>query len=175
MGQGGDDGMTPTYDDFTIEYVQFKGPRRVGTSSSPSKFTTVPKSSPNPAPRSPTTTPTTTNSSPPRTPAPTVTPPGPSTPTPARVEHDPVELITPLSQDEERIDACHDDEPLRCRRMEGLLVNPSVLSLASHNLLAELHLACDDDEPRSFAEAERHTAWRVAMMSVMDVVETNCT
>jgi hypothetical protein len=38
-----------------------------------------------------------------------------------------------------------------------------------------LHLACDDGEPRSFAEAERHTTWRVVMQSEMDAVEKNCT
>jgi hypothetical protein len=38
-----------------------------------------------------------------------------------------------------------------------------------------LHLACNDGEPRSFAEAERHAAWRAAMQSVMDVVEKNRT
>jgi hypothetical protein len=38
-----------------------------------------------------------------------------------------------------------------------------------------LHLACDDGEPRSFTEAERHAAWRATMQSEMDVVEKNCT
>jgi hypothetical protein len=41
------------------------------------------------------------------------TPPGTSTLTPAHVEHNPLEFATPLSHDEERIDAYHDDEPLR--------------------------------------------------------------
>jgi hypothetical protein len=36
-----------------------------------------------------------------------------------------------------------------------------------------LHLVCDDAKPRSFTEAERHAAWRVAMQSEMDVVEKN--
>jgi hypothetical protein len=38
-----------------------------------------------------------------------------------------------------------------------------------------LHLACDDGEPRSFAEAERHAAWRAAMQSEMDAIEKNHT
>jgi hypothetical protein len=38
-----------------------------------------------------------------------------------------------------------------------------------------LHLACDDGEPRSFAEAERHVAWRAVMQSEVDAVEKNCT
>jgi hypothetical protein len=86
-----------------------------------------------------------------------------------------VELVTPLSHDEERVDACYDGEPLRYRRVEGLLIDPSVPGPASRILAGELHLACDDGEPRSFAEAEKHAAWRAAMQSEMDAVETNRT
>lgn len=67
-----------------------------------------------------------------------------------------MELVTPLSHDEERIDACHDDEPLRYRTVEDLLIDPSVPGLASRNLTMELHLACDNGEPRPFAEVETH-------------------
>jgi hypothetical protein len=181
-----DDDTTPTYD-FTIEYVHFEGAGGVGNSS-PSRSTPAPKSPPTPAPRSPApattssspprtpaTTPATASSLPPRTPALTVPSPRTSSPTPARVEHDPVELVTPLPHDEERVDACYDGEPLRYRRVEGLLIDPSVLGPASRILVGELHLACDDGEPRSFAEAEKHAAWRAAMQSKMDVVETNRT
>ena len=181
-----DDGTTPTYD-FTIEYVHFEGAGGVGNSS-PSRSTPAPKSPPTPAPnspapattsssppRTPATTPATASSSPPRIPAPTVPSPGTSSPTSARVEHDPVELVTPLSRDEERVDACYDGEPLRYRRVEGLLIDPSVPGPASRILAGELHLACDDGEPRSFAEAEKHAAWRAAMQSEMDAVETNRT
>jgi hypothetical protein len=38
-----------------------------------------------------------------------------------------------------------------------------------------LHLVCDNGESRSFAEAERHAAWRAAMQAEMDAVEKNCT
>jgi hypothetical protein len=86
-----------------------------------------------------------------------------------------VELVTSLSHDEERVDACYDGEPLRYHTVEGLLIDPSVRGLASRNLARELHLACDDGEPRSFAEAEKHAAWRAAMQSEMDAVETNRT
>jgi hypothetical protein len=224
-----DDDTTPKYDDFTIEYVHFEGAGGVGDPSS-SRPTPAPKSPPTPTPRSPAlattssspprnpaTTPAPASSPSPRTPAPTIPSPGTSSPTPARVEHDPVELVTPLfhespasslsprtpaptipsprtssltparvkhdpvecvtslSHDEERVDACYDDEPLRYRKVEGLLIDPSVPGLASRILAGELHLACDDGEPRSFAEAEKHAAWRVAMQSEMDAVETNRT
>jgi hypothetical protein len=156
-----DDGTTPTYDDFTIEYVHFEGAGGVGNSS-PSRSTPAPKSPPTPAPRSPApatmssspprnpdTTPATASSSSPRTPTPMIPSPGTSSPTPAHVEHDPVELVTPLSHDKERVDACYDNEPLRYRTVEGLLIDPSVRGLASRILAGELHLACDDGEPRS--------------------------
>jgi hypothetical protein len=97
-----------------------------------------------------------------------------STPTPARVENS-VEFSTPLSHDEECIDAYHNGEPLRHRTMENLLSDQPVPGLAPHDLEAQLHLACDDGEPRSFTEAERHAAWYAAMQSEMDAVEKNCT
>jgi hypothetical protein len=86
-----------------------------------------------------------------------------------------VEFATPLSHDEECIDACYDGEPLRYRTMEDLLGDEPVLGLVPHDLEGQLHLACDDGEPRSFAEAEKDTAWRAAMNSEMDVVEKNRT
>jgi hypothetical protein len=111
---------------------------------------------------------------PPCTPLATATPLGTSTPTPARVENS-VEFATPLPHDEERINAYHDSEPLRYSMMENLFGDQPVPGLAPHDLEAQLHLTCDDSEPRSFAEAERHAAWRAAMQSEMDAVEKNCT
>jgi hypothetical protein len=40
-----------------------------------------------------------------------------------------------------------------------------------HDFEVELHLAHEDSEPRSFAEAEGDAAWRAAMQQEMDVVE----
>jgi hypothetical protein len=37
-----------------------------------------------------------------------------------------VELITLLSHDKERVDACYDNEPLRYRKVEGLLIDLSM-------------------------------------------------
>jgi hypothetical protein len=85
------------------------------------------------------------------------------------------QLVTPLSHDEERVDACYDGEPLRYRKVEGLLIDPSVPGPAFRILAGELHLACDDGEPQAFAEAEKHAAWRAAMQSEMDAVEMNRT
>jgi hypothetical protein len=176
-----DDGSTLMYDNFTVEYVHFNGTGGVGSSLPPSMSTPVPEPLPTSAPRSPATTSVATRSSPPPPqpvppcpPAATTTPPGTSTPTPARVENL-VEFGTLLSHDEERIDAYHDGEPLRYRTMENLLGDQPVPGLAPHDLEAQLHLVCNDSEPQSFAEAERHAAWHVAMQSEMDAVEKNCT
>jgi hypothetical protein len=70
-----------------------------------------------------------------------------------------VNFVTPLSHDEDRIDAFHNGKPLRYQTMADILG-------------AELHLALDDREPRS-TEAEGHTAWRTAMKEEMDAVEKN--
>jgi hypothetical protein len=167
-----DDGSTPTYDNFTVEYVHFKGARGVGSSLPPNMSTPIPESPPTSAPRSPTTTSVATRSSPPPPqPATPCTPASTATPTPARVEHNPVEFVTPLSYEEERIDAYHDGEPLRYRTMENLLGDQAVPG----HLEAQLHLACNDGEPRSVAEAERHATWCAAMQSEMDAVEKNRT
>ncbi|KAJ1262221.1 hypothetical protein BS78_09G090300, partial [Paspalum vaginatum] len=177
-----DDGSTPTYNDFTVEYVHFEGAGGVGSFSSPSMPAPVPELPPTPASRSLATTSAASSSSPTppqpatsRTPAPTTTPPSTSTPTPARVDHSPMEFATPLSHDKERVDAYHDGEPLRYHTMENLLDDQPVPGLVPHHLEAQLHLTCDDSEPRSFAEAERHAAWRAAMKSEMDAVEKNRT
>jgi hypothetical protein len=138
-----DDGLTPTYGNFTIEYVHFEGVGGVGSSLPPSISTPVPEPPPTSASRSPATTSTATRSSPPPpqpvtpcTPIATATPSGTSTPTPARVEHNPVEFATPLSHDEERIDTYHDGEPLRYRTMENLLGDQPVPRLAPYDLEA---------------------------------------
>jgi hypothetical protein len=83
-----------------------------------------------------------------------------------------VEFATPLSHDEERIDVYHDSELLRYRTMENLIGDAGT---GNRDLEAQLHLACDDGEPWSFAEAERHAAWHAAMQSEMDAVEKNRT
>jgi hypothetical protein len=108
-----DDGSTPTYDNFTVEYVYFKGAGGVGSSLPPSMSTPFPKPPSTSASRSPATASATTRSSPPPPqPATLCTPASTATPTPARVEHNPVEFTTPLSHDEECINVYHDGEPL---------------------------------------------------------------
>jgi hypothetical protein len=123
-----DDSSTLTYDSITIEYVHFKGAGGVASSLPLSMYTPVPEPPPTSMPRSLAMTSAATRSSPPPqqpvtpcTPASTATPPGTSTLTPARVEHNPVEFATLLSHDKERIDEYHDNELLWYRMMEDLL------------------------------------------------------
>jgi hypothetical protein len=86
-----------------------------------------------------------------------------------------VEFATPLSHDEERIDTCYDGEPLWYHTMEDILGDQPVLGLVPHDLDGQLHLVCDDDEPRSFTEAEKDAAWHAVMKAEMDAVEKNRT
>jgi hypothetical protein len=65
-----------------------------------------------------------------------------------------VVFATPLSHDEEHIDACYDGEPLWYHTMEDLLGDQPVPGLVPPDLEVQLHLAYDEGEPRSFAEAE---------------------
>jgi hypothetical protein len=69
-----------------------------------------------------------------------------------------VKFATALSHDEECIDACYDGEPLWYRTMEGIFGDQPVPGLVPHDLDRQLHLTCDDGEPRSFAEAEKDAA-----------------
>ncbi|KAM0853640.1 hypothetical protein ACQ4PT_050938 [Festuca glaucescens] len=166
-GKAVEGSSTSTYDDFIVEYVHFEAAGGVGSSSSTSLPTSVPKSPSTPVVATPP------QPASPRTPAPAVTPPGTSTP--AHVEHRPVEFASPLSHDEERIDAYHGGEPLRYRTMENLLGDQPVPGQVSRDLEAQLQLARDDGEPQSFVEAERDAAWRAAMQLEMDAVEKNRT
>jgi hypothetical protein len=171
-----DDVSTLTYDNFTVEYVHFEGAGGVDSSLPPSMSTPVPEPPPTSAPRSPTTTSAATRSPlPPLQPVTPCTPASTATPTPVRVEHNPVEFATPLFHDEERIDAYHDGELLRYRTMENLFGDQPVPGLIPHDLEAQLHLTCDDGEHRSFTKAERHVTWRAAIQSEMDTFEKNCT
>jgi hypothetical protein len=51
-----DDGSTPMYDNFTVEYVHFEGAEGVSSSLPLSMSTLVPEPPPTSAPRSPATT-----------------------------------------------------------------------------------------------------------------------
>jgi hypothetical protein len=52
------------------------------------------------------------------------------TATPPPTDHLPVELATPLEDDEDRLDAFYDDEPLRYRTMTNIIGDESPPGLA---------------------------------------------
>jgi hypothetical protein len=57
----------------------------------------------------------------------------------------------------------------------GHLDDQPVPGLVPHDLDGQLHLACDDGEPQSFAEVEKDAAWCATMKAEMDAVEKNRT
>jgi hypothetical protein len=182
MGQSGGRRLDSDVRQLHRRVRPLRGSWGVGSSLPPSMSTPVPEPPSTSALCYPATTSAATMSSPPPpqlvppcTPATTATPLGTSTPAPAHVEPSPVEFATPLSHDEERIDACYDGEPLRYHTMEDLLGDQPVPGLVPHDLEGQLHLACDDGEPQSFAEAEKDAAWHAAMKAEMDAVEKNRT
>jgi hypothetical protein len=74
---------------------------------------------------------------------------------------DQVEFATPLEDDEDRLDACYNSEPLRYRMMANIFGNHSPPP-PSQRLFTELHLT-HVDEPANFTEAKDDLAWRAAM------------
>jgi hypothetical protein len=72
------------------------------------------------------------------------------------------------------LDADHDDAPLRFRRLDNVLGPTSPPGLAQRELEEHLLLA-SDTEPSTFAEAQQHECWRLAMLDEMTAIEANGT
>jgi len=79
----------------------------------------------------------------------------------AHVGHPEVEYATPLEDDEDRLDAYYDDEPLRYYTVANILGEQSP-SNQPERLFTQLHLT-HTDEPTTYAEAQGDPAWRAAM------------
>jgi hypothetical protein len=102
-----DNGSTPMYDNFTVEYVHFERAGGADNSLPPSMSTPVPEPPPTSALCCPATTlaatvslPSPPQPVPPCTLAVTATPFGTSTPAPTHIEPSPVEFATPLSHND---------------------------------------------------------------------------
>ena len=105
---------------------------------------------------------------------PVSSPPLPSTPAPASPPPAP-EFVSPLPNDDERVDASHDNTPLRYRGIDNVIGDVPVPGHAARDLNDEtLCLVCEG-EPSSFAEAEHDVAWQAAMKEEMEAVERNDT
>ena len=74
-----------------------------------------------------------------------------------------MDFATPLSNDEDRVDAYHDNEPPCYHTLDNIFGDQPVPRLATHDFEGELHLAHENGEPCSFAGAEGDAAWRAAM------------
>jgi hypothetical protein len=87
----------------------------------------------------------------------------------------PSEFVTPLENDEERLDAAHGESPMRYRAYDNIIdTGEHVPGLAACNLIEELNLM-STGEPCTFAEAEQDAAWQAAMLEEIDSVKRNQT
>jgi len=85
-----------------------------------------------------------------------------------------MEFATPLEDNEDRLDAYHDDdEPLRYRTVVNILGDAPTPE-PPPRLFAELHLT-RAGEPDSYAKAKEDPAWRAAMEQELASVEQNST
>ncbi|CAA0831030.1 cysteine-rich RLK (RECEPTOR-like protein kinase) 8 [Striga hermonthica] len=84
-----------------------------------------------------------------------------------------VEFTSPPSNIDEYVDAFHDGEEVRFRRMDNLVGNSVVPGLASRLLDDQEMLLVSAEEPSTFAQAERDVSWRRAMLEEMKAIEEN--
>ncbi|CAO2199473.1 unnamed protein product [Urochloa humidicola] len=85
-----------------------------------------------------------------------------------------VEYATPPSNISEFVDAFHEGEEVRFRRMDNVVGDAAVPGLATR-ILDDDHalLLMSAEEPATFAIAERDAAWRKAMLEEMKAIEEN--
>jgi hypothetical protein len=83
--------------------------------------------------------------------------------------------VTPLENDEERLDAAHGESSMRYRAYDNIIgAGEHVSGLTVRNLVEELNLM-SMGEPCTFAEAEQDAAWQAAMQEEIDSVKRNQT
>jgi hypothetical protein len=87
----------------------------------------------------------------------------------------PPEFVTPLENDEERLDAAHGELPVCYRAYDNIIgAGEHVPGLVTRNLIEELNLM-STGESCTFAEAEQDAAWQAAMQAEIDSVKRNQT
>ncbi|KAM0916826.1 hypothetical protein ACQ4PT_009866 [Festuca glaucescens] len=167
-------GETPASSSFTVEY-----PAYVMHTATAAKSVAAEKGAQSPAAAGPCR-----NSAPPATPA-LVTPSAATTPVRAAegggtsVEPT-VRFATPPTVRSELFDADdHASAPHRFRRVDDLLGNPVALPMQAERPGLfddeELLLVAGEEEPASFAEAEREECWRRAMLDELQSIDDNNT
>jgi hypothetical protein len=87
----------------------------------------------------------------------------------------PPEFVTPLENDDERLNAAHGESPMRYHTYDNIIgVEEHMPGLAARNLIEELNLM-STGESCTFAEAEQDTAWQAVMQEEIDSVKRNQT
>jgi hypothetical protein len=99
--------------------------------------------------------------------------PSPASATPGGAAQTQIESATALQDDEDRLDAFYDGEPLRYRRLDNILGDEAVPEVEPR-VCAELHLM-HAGEPSTYAEAQGDPTWREAMQLELESAEKNRT
>jgi hypothetical protein len=87
-----------------------------------------------------------------------------------------IEYASPPSNVSDFVDAFHEGEEIRFRRMDHVVGDAEVPGLAARMLNADHRLMLmSAEEPATFAIAEREAAWRKAMLEEMWAIEENQT
>jgi hypothetical protein len=87
----------------------------------------------------------------------------------------PVEFASPPSDIDEYVDAFHDGEEVRFRRVDNLIEDSAAPGLASRLLDDQELLLVSAEEPPTLAQAEWDTNWRQAMLEEVKAIEQNGT
>jgi hypothetical protein len=87
----------------------------------------------------------------------------------------PLEFVTPLKNDKERLDAAHGELPVRYRAYDNIIdAGEHVSGLAARNLIEELNLMITG-ESCTFSEAEQDAVWQATMQEEIDSIKRNQT
>jgi hypothetical protein len=156
--------VVPSTVEFTVEYIHVSNPGAAARSAYP-RVPGSPARSPSFSARMPTT--------PPFTQVAMTSPKSAASPADAAATLP--EFVTPLEDDEERLDAVHGESPMRYHTYDNIIgTGEPVSRLATRNLIEELNLA-STGLPCTFAEEEQDTVWRAATQEEIDYVKRNQT
>ena len=97
----------------------------------------------------------------------------PSTPTEQGTPSMPIEFASHLSDITEFVDAFHEGEELRFRRLDDIIGGTGPSGLAGRLLNDVELLLVSTEEPPTFVLAERDENWRRAMLEEMKAIEEN--
>jgi hypothetical protein len=118
--------------------------------------------------------------------------PGQATPLPYPGSPPPVEqqepkFVTPIEDDEDRLDAFHNKSPVRYWWMDSVIGNDLPMPGQARRVLPpgrrcrlrrvqdELQFIASGSELRTFTKAEQYQAWRMAMQEEIDPIQENDT